>query len=255
MDDGSDLCGGLDAADLTRRWKLARRQALERVEPAVCAASNEREALEAIPAAERTLALEQLFRQSWRLGRSAADRFGPIAEVRDFALLLGRLEDPDCLVGGSWEETEEALVHARCAACRLNPGADPFICDAMREAIDGLVCGLGDHVRFARLASGGRGAARCEDALYSAHTPGAAWRSPAAELEAALTCIAEGLRRRGVHVRFLGVAENRVAYALDGPGEWGCGSASSLSRALLENHFRHHLPNFDLTALAAKAVM
>lgn len=255
MDDGSGRCSGLDAADLTRRWRLARRRALEAVDPAVRVASTEREALEAIPIAKRPLALERLFRNSWRLGRSAADRFGPVRGVRDFAALLGRLEDPECLAGGSWDGTEEAFVHTRCATCRLNPGADPFLCDAMREAIDGLVCGLGDDVRFARFASGGRGAERCTDALHAPSTPEAAWRAPAAELEAELARIAEGLRERGVHVRFLGVAENRVAYALDTSGALGCGSPSELSRALLENHFRHYLPYFDLAAVEPKAVM
>ena len=139
----------LEPRDLAARWRRARRAAVELGAPACRGEREETRALAAVSPARRAAVEEAVFRNSWRLGRSAAERFGAVQGVEAMATLLAALGEPPCLAPVTWVEEGRRVCHRR-RGCSANPDADPFLCDAWREAIDGLVCGLGDGVRFAQ---------------------------------------------------------------------------------------------------------
>lgn len=253
----------LEPADLDRRWRRARGTALgvpvsgSRADSRADTSTAPPEtatlaALAEAPAERRELALSALFRSSWRLGRSAAERFGPVGGPAAAARLLGELKQVPC-AAVSWRLDGE-LAWSEAAGCAANPERLPFVCDAYREAIDGLVCGLGDGVRFARRSSRGRGGAVCQDLLFPTARRELAWSTPPAELAPALAEIATGLAARGVRIRILGMAENRLGYQVESADRPACG-AGALVHALIENHFHHRLPGIELSAAEPRSVL
>jgi hypothetical protein len=244
----------LDPRDLAARWRLARGAAIERALPEGGRRAEEARALELVAPARRAAVSEAFFRNSWWLGRSAAERFGAVQGVEAMAALLAALGEPPCLAPVTWIEEGRRVCHRR-RGCSANPDADAFLCDAWREAIDGLVCGLGDGVRFVRRQSRGRGGECCEDLLHPADERDRAWAEPAAEVAGELAAIATGLAERGVVVRFLGLAENRLGYVVEAGGLPDCGPAGGIVQALIENHVHHRLPGVELAAAAPRSVL
>lgn len=243
----------LDPADLSARWLRARGGALGKVLPHGETESEEARALAAVEPGARAAVAEALFRNSWRLGRSAAARSGSVRGVEAMAGLLTLFECPPCLAG-TWATAAGTATHRR-GGCAANPTGERFLCDAWREAIDGLICGLSEDVLFVRRSSRGRGGEFCEDLLYATEGRALAWSPPTPELARTLDRVADGLSERGVAVRFLGVAENRVAYMVEVAALPSCGPAGGVVHALIENHLHHLLPGFELADSSPRAVL
>ncbi|MFZ3228880.1 MAG: hypothetical protein WA160_01655 [Pseudobdellovibrio sp.] len=108
--------------------------------------------------------LRGIFDNSRILAMSLSKHLGLSYEVEDFQNLLGQSTVP-CFQG-QWESRESARILSRkgCDAC-TSSGKDA--CDYWREALDGLVMGLGDKERLARHASVRHGDAACVDVFYS----------------------------------------------------------------------------------------
>lgn len=243
----------LDPTDLSARWSRARNGALGKGLPDCETESDEARALVAVEPGARAAVAEALFRNSWRLGRSAAACRGPIRGVDAMAGFLSLLDGPPCLAG-TWSKAV-GIATLRRGGCAANPVFEPFLCDAWREAIDGLVCGLGDDVRFVRRSSRGHGGELCEDLLHAAEARDHAWGPPPPKLASALARVADGLAERGVAVRFLGVAENRIGYVVDAAALPDCGPAGGVVRALIENHLHHQLPGLELADSSPRPVL
>lgn len=204
-------------AELADRWERARRAALREV----LAVSRE-EAATAPEASLQARALatdeaetyRRLFENGVRLGSGYARVHGGPVPLHALPALLARLGAP-CASGAlQWRDDEAAFTLSRGPCCA---GATADRCDAWREAIDGLVVGLTDGARLARFESAGHGDARCTDFVYE--NP----QSPArfGPLDDALGAAELALRERaqkldpGARLRFLGVAENVLAYELE----------------------------------------
>ena len=108
--------------------------------------------------------LRAVFDNSRKLSLGFAKRFGLTFEINDLRSLL-ELSGIPC-ARGSWTERENACVLTRndCGFCRASGS---YACDYWREAMDGLVMGLGEHERFVRHASVRHGDAECLDVFFN----------------------------------------------------------------------------------------
>lgn len=107
--------------------------------------------------------LRNIFDHSRALAISLSKHLGLSFEIGDFQDLLSKSQIP--CYQGQWEARSTARILTRngCDSCK-NSGANA--CDYWREAVDGLVMGLGEKERFARHASMRHGDSSCVDVLF-----------------------------------------------------------------------------------------
>lgn len=112
---------------------------------------------------KKDLLLKNIFDYSRQLAISFSKFTKLSFELQDFQDLLSRSEIP--CVQGEWEARAKARILTRkgCSFC-VKAGANA--CDYWREALDGLVMGLGEHERLARHASVRHGDDACVDVFY-----------------------------------------------------------------------------------------
>ena len=141
------------AGDFSRLWRSARIAALKplitKLPPLPAQlpqAGQELRLLRFLPAERRDDALRGVFDNSWKLGRSAVRYLGLQWELSDLHEVLTSVGIA-CLTG-RWTQHNGALVlnRAGCAPART---IGSFYCDYWREAIDGLVMGVGGDERYA----------------------------------------------------------------------------------------------------------
>ncbi|HEY8270610.1 MAG TPA: hypothetical protein VIG33_06945 [Pseudobdellovibrionaceae bacterium] len=107
--------------------------------------------------------LRHVFDHSRLLAMSLSKFLGVTFEIQDFQDLLEKSEIP--CVQGQWDSRRTAKVLNR-HGCDFCPKSGANACDYWREALDGLVMGLGDKERLARHASVRHGDAACVDVFY-----------------------------------------------------------------------------------------
>lgn len=237
-------CDPIDPRELAERWRRARGAALG-------TAGDEYLALAAVADGELDRALREVGLNSFRLGRSAAAHHPAADEPAALAALLGASGLP-CLAAEPVVEGD--LLHFRRAGCGLADRLGARVCDYHREAIDGLVCGLSNRLRFARLASRGRGESACEDLLYDASRPAARFAPVPAEVGEHLAAPLRRLAEQGFSIRLLGIAERRLFVAADAGRGTACGPAR-LYLDLLASHLARRFPDLDLVDATPRAVV
>ncbi len=221
----------LDARDLSARFARAR--------AALCA--------DAERSGEQRLTA--IYERCWRLGRSAARRFGAVDDRARLAELLGASGHP-CFAG-RWQIDGDRATLSR-PGCTAGPGTGE--CDAMREAADGLTAGLSSRTRFVRCASLGRGGATCEDRLVDCDDRRATFGEPAPEVVAHLAGPLARLAERGGGYDLLGQLENGIYVARSESASPGC-SGAGLYFELLADHLRREFPGLELVDASPRAVM
>ena len=112
----------------------------------------------------REAALKNVFDHSRRLGLSVAKFFGVTWEMSDFSEVLPQLDLP-CFAT-PWKKHNEAQVLERNGCASLIQSGS-LGCDYWREALDGLVMGVGENERLARHRSQGHGDSNCVDILFT----------------------------------------------------------------------------------------
>ncbi len=195
--------------DFGRRWERARRGALEKILGPTDPSVTESVLLPMIPAGTRDEVLRNVFDNSRAFGLSATKHFGLTWELQDFQDVFTSLNNP-CL-HGKWEARASALVIER-PACESVQVVGSFLCDYWREALDGLVVGLGEDERFSRHQSAGHGDSQCTDVIFidklQVEEPSARWKqipnSHMADLSELQTQFQE---KMGIKIEFFGIAE------------------------------------------------
>jgi hypothetical protein len=235
--------------DLFDRFTRARRSALAKVyegEPP----SDEVTALVELREARWEEALKQVYLATWRLGRGAARVAGGPIRLAEMADRLRAGRGVPCLAG-RWR-AEGAAVVRESPGCAEGVMGGARVCDWYREALDGLVSGLGQEIGFARRASLGRCGSHCEDVLFDDSAP---------ELRLApvptfiLEHVAHPIRRldeEGIELRLLGLAENRL-YVTFARRSGGCG-VPRLYFDLLADHLRERFPEIELRDATPRAM-
>lgn len=149
-----------DLEDFLARWKKARISALRTLGGD---ALEEEVLLAQLKDHNREELLRRVFDFSRKFGLSAAKHLGLTFEVTDLAEIL-RKSGMNC-IGGAWVPHNAAYVLKRpgCASFKI---LGSLGCDYWREALDGLVMGVGENERLARHRSLGHGDSECVDILF-----------------------------------------------------------------------------------------
>lgn len=181
-------------------------------------------------AAAKDRLLRNVFDNSRKLALSLSKRFGITFEPADFQNLLVASGIP--CAQGTWSSRSNArvLVRKGCGFCR---SAGAGVCDYWREAMDGLVMGLGDKERFARHASVRHGDGECIDVFFTESESGGldsnAW-GPIPEHMALdlFEAAAYFQHENGVPMELKGYREGVLYYALGASTDPLCGTAGLL---------------------------
>lgn len=244
--------------DFQRRWLAARIAALRSVTGEAAAdveAADEIGLLSRVPDAERDTVLRRVFDNSRKLGISVVRFLGLSWEVTDIAEVLGRCPTP-CL-GGRWSRTRTATVLER-AGCEPVKAVGSFYCDYWREAVDGLVMGVGETERFARHASAGHGDPSCVDVFFddSLDHAGARPRHGMVpeKILLGLSGIKTRLERMKATLTFEGLSEGVLYYRLESSEGPLCGASGRLLHESITREAKNLFPGLLLKDASPLAV-
>lgn len=248
---------GFDFADFHSRWSRARISAIRSALTSVGAEVSTQEILliSSVPSEQQEKVLREVYRKSWRFGKSATAHFGLIWEVPDLLELL-RIPGIPCVTGG-WSISSE-LPKLQRSGCAQNTQRDPFFCDYWREALDGLIAGLCEEVRFARHESQGRGDAQCLDVLYTDSQDETAashrWKPIPNEVSQALREIQLQFSRNQIELSLLGVSERTLYYRMESPKGPLCGAGGRLLHDSFKKEVAKWFPDFGVQDASPLAV-
>lgn len=265
-----ELEGGVrfDAEEYLRRWEQARRAALAVAVPTSIGAAppvgpaikGEEELLRDSLAEDkdgtgRDTLLRAVFDNSRRLALGLSRRLGLTFELQDFKALLVSSKSP--CYSGNWSLQGGAHVLRR-PGCADGAGAGTLACDYWREALDGLVTGLGERERLARHGCSRRGDAACVDVLFAeSDTVGGvrpAWGPVPEHLAIDLYEAVEYFRgRTGMSVGIKGVNEGVLHYELITASDAACAGGGRSPR--FQDILADRLPGLQSKDVTPQAVL
>jgi hypothetical protein len=160
-----------DIQEFYQRWTKARISAIKKSAPESTGSelSSEPELLEQYfsnsnDSKKNDILLRNIFDHSRQLALGLSKFLKISFEIQDFQNLLEQSSIP--CVQGKWENRETARILSR-KGCDFCPKVGANACDYWREALDGLVMGLGEKERLARHASVRHGDDSCIDIFYT----------------------------------------------------------------------------------------
>lgn len=257
--------------ELADRWWRARMSALmgicgERpLSPAEEKSVQEMSLLRAVPGPSRDLVLRAVFDKSRKLGLSAVKFLGVTFEIGDVAEVLPNMGVP-CFAG-SWRSHHSARVLERKGCTSLEPlGA--FGCDYWREALDGLVVGLGENERLARHQSCGHGDPECLDVLFTEDfsvprvvvgegarpSPQSKFGQIPQAMMKGLEPIVERFNEMKIHLLLDGLSEGVLFYRLEADEGVLCGAGGRFLHESLAREVLKRFPRLTLRDVAPLAV-
>lgn len=263
-----------DSLEFNRRWSDARQSALRIEEPGDDSAEPEdpaplgesdllarfvARAASAAPAdaeAGRDSLLRRVFDNSRKLALSLSKRLGVTFEPADFQSLLSGSPIP-CFQG-TWSSRNNARILGR-NGCGFCTEAGAFACDYWREALEGLVMGLGDKERLARHASMRHGDAECIDVFFTDAREGQAeslaWGPLPEHMALDLFEMAAYFQhQKGIPIELKGFREGVLYFAFGASTDPLCGTGGLLA---LKFHdlIREKFPGLSLKDVTPQAVL
>ncbi len=267
-----------DSGEFLRRWEKARMSAfdtLDRDDGRGSAIADDSPAADEAARLERFFArqpgatadpeaqaerkdalLRGVFGNSRRLALSFSRHHGISFEIQDFQSLLQASGIP-CFQG-DWIAHGQArsLNRAGCGACE---GAGHHACEYWREALEGLVAGLGESERIARHACARRGDAACIDVLFTdtaaRRDPSLAWGPLPGHMALELLEAAEYARlRTGTGIELKGVNEGVLGFEVRSATDGRCGDGKAAIARFAER-VRERFPGLALKDVTPLAVM
>lgn len=247
----TDAVQDFRASELGVRWERARIAALRSVLGGGVG-GDERALLTAALEADPAGALRGVFDNSARLGASFRRYHREEQTLASLPALLAGL-GVACLRGGRWSATPggaSAVYERPACSARATAGT----CDYWREAIDGLVVGLGGQVRHARHRSRGHGDEACQDVLYADPESPLRFGTLPGELAERLAPVRDLVRqfRGGADLELLGVSEGVLLYRLS--AGHGCGETDALQE-LVERSLARKVPGLRLQEMSPRPVL
>lgn len=257
-----------DVPEFNRRWSDARLTALRvegtgsaSIEPETPSPLGESDLLSRFLARGATAGpsdaevakdslLRRVFDNSRKLALSLSKRLGVTFEPADFQSLLSGSPIP-CF-RGVWSPRNNARILGR-SGCGFCVEAGAFACDYWREALDGLVMGLGETERLARHASVRHGDSECIDVLFTEAREGQAgslaWGPLPEHMALDLFEMAAYFQRqKGIPIELKGFREGVLYFAFGASTDPLCGTAGLLS------HYFHELIRGKFPGLSLKDV-
>lgn len=264
-----------DSEDFLVRWKRARVSALKPFVVGGTEAIGEIQEAEEEVLLARILArlkdtdgdliLRRVFDQSRKFGLSASKFLGLTFEISDLREILGKSEI-SCF-GGVWRSHNEAFVHER-TGCSSFKDLGSFGCDYWREALDGLVMGVGENERLARHKSLGHGDSTCVDILFTeafatprvVHADSVVIPSqpkygalPTEVMEQFQPVFAK-FRQMKIELIIAGISEGTLYYRLDPEKGVLCGAGGKLMHDTFLRDTKKLFPNLKVADVAPLAV-
>lgn len=219
--------------------------------------SKEIKLVSEIPLNMFDFALRDVFDKSRQLAISASRHYKVRLELADFQDLL-RLSGIPC-AAGEWTSRAQARVVAR-SGCAHGLSKNTRMCDWYREAIDGVVVGLGETERFVRHQSEAYGDEGCLDILFD-DSP----QLPQSELlygpipapfEPQLGVAISHYKTRGFQLEWKGYRAGTVFYTLTGTDltEALCQSRGRIAHNDLKEYVRNIFPTLRIQDASPLAV-
>ncbi len=248
--------------DFLNRWKMARVSALRKFVPLDL---SEDELLEKIERASHEALLREVFSRSRKFGISASRFLGLTFEISDLREILQKSKIP-CFTG-DWRNHNQAIVYRR-SGCTPFKNTGPLGCDYWREALDGLVMGVGETERFARHQSLGHGDSFCLDILFneeisrprivqaeSAPVPLNLKYGPVSpEIFEKFQPLKLKFKQMKIEMLLLGISEGTLHYRLDPERGVLCGASGKIMHDIFSRGARDLLPNIQVKDAAPLAV-
>lgn len=204
----------------------------------------------------KDILLSKIFDNSRLLGRSLSKHLGISFEVQDFQTLLEGSAIP--CVQGQWESRKSARILKRsgCAFCAKS-GADA--CDYWREALDGLVMGLGEKERLARHASIRHGDGECIDVFYfeteRSKENSMAWGPLPEHMSASLTEICDDFKSKmKISIQIKGLSEGILYFEFKSATDKLC-SGGQLLASVFQRKVQSSYPGLKIKEITPQAVL
>lgn len=250
------LCNTIDVEDFSVRWKRARLGAIRKFlqnEPPKD--SEELGLLENGSDGDLSELLKSVYYNSRKLGLSALSHYNLLWELSDLPGVFENTRIP-CFFG-EWSEEGTGRKTLRRFGCEAFKRCGSKACDFYREAVDGLLVGVGDEVRHVRHASLGHGDAACVDVFFARRSGEPVYLPIPAEILIVLEPIRSQLEAEHVPLRvtFKGYAEGTV-YAEVVLGRSGCSAGAEEADICLKliNAVREKLPHLNIQNSAPTSV-
>jgi hypothetical protein len=246
-----------DLSDFLSRWQRARLSALRSVldENLTTLNAVEEELLKLVPQEKRDALLKQVFDHSRALGLGVVRYLGLLWERDDIYRVLAASGSP--CISGSWQVTEQAHVLRR-SGCRTVGELGSFFCDYWREAVDGLVMGVGENERYVRHESLGHGDAGCVDVLFvDGQEQLGTWvkrGSVPNEIQSGLRPICDRMAESKVKVSIEGYSEGVLYYKIESPNDPVCGTGGRLVHESFRREVTRLFPQIGLQDASPLAV-
>lgn len=200
--------------------------------------------------------LRNIFDNSRLLARSLSKHLGLTFEVHDFKTLLETSKIP--CVQGDWESrlTAQVLTRTDCGFCSKS-GSNA--CDYWREALDGLVMGLGDKERLARHASVRHGDSLCVDVFFidnqgRKETPFAWGPIPEHMSEKIETICKEFEAQMKVSILIKGMSESILYFTYSSSTDMHC-SGGQLLTFTFQRKIKQFYPGLSVQEVTPRAVL
>ncbi len=251
---------GFKLEEFQGRWMSARIRCLQVVlgesSTATPNIQSEVELLTLISPEQRDVILRAIFDTSRAFSLSAARYFRVRFELQDFSALLSASDIP--CISGRWQPKNSAFILSRrgCEGVRQQLAENASLyCDYWREALDGLVMGLGEYERFTRHSSYGHGDSECLDILYSeADEKCNRFAEIPFEVSSKLAGVQERFLKQGVSLTFDGLSEGTLYFRMLAQGRAVCGAGGRLFQTSLIEEIRNIFPGVALQDVSPLAV-
>lgn len=243
----------VDPEQLLRRWRAGREQLLLSfgVTPEQLA-QDEGGAAAQVAAEQQAELQRRVFLLSRQLGLKTIAPLDVVLEPSDLAELLLTSAHP-CL-SGTWTSAEDGQTFFLTRKGCGHPNT-PARCDYWREAMDGLVMGLGDDARYARHRSQGHGDAECVDVWFEGASSPRRWGPVPDALLQALEQTTAQLAASGVQLILQGFSEGTLYYQLRSNLGPACGPGGVLLRGLVKRALDSFAPGLTLMETTPQGVL
>jgi hypothetical protein len=218
--------------------------------------SEEADLIRVIPVESWDEALKKVFDYSRKLAISASKHFKMTLETDDFRRMLEKSTIP--CTQGQWSKNSSS-VYVTTSRCHAAQTKEKRFCDWYKEAIDGLVMGLGDTERYVRHGAQAYGDLECVDVIYD-DRPGLdadlTYAPIPPPLLGSLDDIVAKVFKTGMQLSFVGYRAGTLFYTLTNfnPDKPLCQSSGRRAHTLVQSSVSEIFPTLGVQDASPLAV-